>query len=251
MSIWGKIIGGAAGLALGGPLGALVGLAVGAAVDAGIDRTPATARSARHTREVTFTIGVIALAAKMAKADGMVTRAEVDAFKKVFKVPPAEMRNVGRVYDLARQHTAGFEAYARQIADLMQGNRPVLTDLLEALFFIAKADGEVHAAELAFIRSVADIFGFSPDEIETMIHRHLGPDPESPYTILGVTPMTDDATVKARYRQLVLETHPDRLMAEGVPADLIAVATRRAAEINAAYDEIMAARRKVRERGVV
>ena len=94
------------------------------------------------------------------------------------------------------------------------------------------ASGEVHAAELAFIRTVADIFGFSPDEIETMIHRHLGPDPESPYTILGVTPMTDDATVKARYRQLVLETHPDRLMAEGVPADLIAVATRRAAEIN-------------------
>lgn len=239
MSIWGKIIGGTAGLALGGPIGALIGLSVGAAVDAGIGST--TAENG-ETRQVTFTIGVIALSAKMAKADGQVTREEVDAFKQVFRVPPHEMANVGRVFDMARQHTAGFDAYARQIADLMRGNRTVLADVLEALFFIAKADGHVHPNELNYIRVVAKIFGYSPAEIEGLVNRHVGADPESPYTVLGVDPTIDTPALKKRYRELVRENHPDRLIAEGVPSDMIAVATRRAAEINSAYDAVMQSR---------
>ena len=239
MSIWGKIIGGTAGLALGGPIGALIGLSVGAAVDAGIG---SASGETDETRQVTFTIGVIALSAKMAKADGQVTREEVDAFKQVFRVPPHEMANVGKVFDMARQHTAGFDAYARQIADLMRGNRTVLADVLDALFFIAKADGHVHPNELNYIRVVAKIFGYSPAEIEGLVNRHVGTDPESPYTVLGVEPTIDTPSLKKRYRELVRENHPDRLIAEGVPSDMIAVATRRAAEINSAYDAIMQSR---------
>ncbi len=239
MSIWGKIIGGTAGLALGGPIGALIGLSVGAAVDVGIERTVSDSDATKH---ITFTIGTIALAAKMAKADGVVTREEVDAFKQVFRVPTSEMANVGRVFDMARQHTAGFEAYAKQLADLMQGNRTVLYDLLEALFFIAKSDGSVHPDELKFIRTVADIFGLTDAEIESLVIRHTGADPDSPYTILGVDPQVSDKALKAHYRQLVRDNHPDRMIAEGVPNDLIAVATRRAAEINAAFDKIMESR---------
>jgi len=236
MSIWGKIIGGTAGLALGGPIGAIIGVSVGAAVDAGLGAvTPET----DETRHVTFTIGLIALSAKMAKADGQVTREEVEAFKQVFRVPPEEMPNVGRVFDMARRHTAGFDAYAKQMADLMRGNRTVLADVLDALFFIAKADGVVHPNELNYIRVVAKIFGYSPDEIEGLVARHVGLDQESPYAILGVEPIIDDASLKKKYRALVRENHPDRLIAEGVPSDLIAVATRRAAEINAAYDKIV------------
>lgn len=236
MSIWGKIIGGTAGLALGGPLGAIIGLSVGAAVDAGIG---IAGQDTGDTRQVTFTIGLIALSAKMAKADGQVTREEVDAFKQVFRVPPHEMTNVGRVFDMARKHTAGFDAYAKQIASVMKGNRTVLADVLEALFFIAKADGHVHPNELDYIRVVAKIFGYRPEEIESLVARHVGADPESPYSILGVDPGIDTAALKKRYRDLVRENHPDRLIADGVPSDLIAVATRRAAEINAAYDTVM------------
>ena len=240
MSIWGKVIGGAAGLALGGPIGGLIGLAVGAAVDV-------TARSVaadpEATRRVTFTIGVIALAAKMAKADGRVTREEVEAFKQVFRVAPEEMSNVAKVFDLARQHTAGYEAYARQIAGLMAGQKAILADLLDALFFIANADGEIHPNERVYLETVAGIFGFSDQEWRQFEARHMGPNPEDPYTILGVSADATDAEIKAAYRALVRETHPDRLMAEGVPPDLIAVATRRAAEVNAAYDAIKAARK--------
>lgn len=241
MSIWGKIFGGVAGLALGGPIGALIGLTVGAAVDAGVQTATA---NPEETRRITFTIGVIALAAKMAKADGRVTREEVDAFKQVFHVPPTEMKNVGRVFDMARQHTAGFDAYARQIADLMKDNRGVLADLLEALFFIAKSDGHVHPNELSFIRAVAKIFGYTPQQMDELEYRHVGADPNCPYGVLGVDPSIADDELRKHYRKLVRENHPDRLIAEGVPSDLIAVATRRAAEINAAYDLIVAKRAK-------
>lgn len=240
MNIWGKIIGGAAGLAIGGPIGALLGLAAGAAVDAGVKTVSAHPDATKH---ITFTIGVIALAAKMAKADGQVTREEVDAFKQVFRVPPEEMGNVGRVFDMARRDTAGFDAYARQIALLMQDNRPVLADLLEALFFIAKADGVVHPNELNYIRAVAKIFGYRKAEVDELVHRHVGADPSCPYSILGVEPSISDADLKKHYRKLVRDNHPDRLIAAGVPNDFIAVATRRAAEINAAYDQIVADRK--------
>lgn len=224
---------------MGGPLGALIGVSMGAAVDAGIK---SVSGESEETRQVTFTIGLIALSAKMAKADGQVTREEVDAFKQVFRVPPHEMANVGRVFDMARKHTAGFDAYAKQIADVMRGNRTVLSDVLDALFFIAKSDGHVHPNELDYIRVVAKIFGYSPEEIEALVNRHVGADPESPYTVLGVEPTIETNALKKRYRELVRENHPDRLIAEGVPSDLIAVATRRAAEINAAFDQIMQSR---------
>lgn len=239
MSIWGKIIGGAAGLAVGGPVGGLVGLLLGAAVDEGVERA---GPSPAARRQVTFTIGVIALAAKMAKADGYVSRAEIRAFQQVFRVPPGEEKNVARIFNLAREHTAGYEAYARQLAGVMHDNRAVLADLLDALFFIAQADGEIHPNELAYIISVAQIFGFSAAEIEEITARYIGPDRESPYTILGVAPTVSDSELKQRYRALIRETHPDRMMAEGVPPELVAVATRRMAEINTAYDQIVAAR---------
>ncbi|MBL4839017.1 MAG: TerB family tellurite resistance protein [Kordiimonadaceae bacterium] len=239
MSIWGKIIGGTAGLALGGPIGALLGLTVGAAVDASVS---AATGGSENTKQITFTIGVIALSAKMAKADGQVTRQEVDAFKTVFRVPQSEMVNVGKVFDLARQHTAGFDAYARQLATLMKNHRHVLSDVLEALMFIAKSDGHVHPNELNFIRAVAKIFYYTPVEIDSFVHRHVGADPECPYTVLGVKPDIDDKTLKKKYRNLVRESHPDYLIAQGVPSDMIAVATRRAAEINTAYDEIVKSR---------
>ena len=108
MSIWGKIIGGAAGFALGGPLGAIVGAAAGHAVDKMRAGPPSEKR-----RQAAFSIAVIVLAAKMAKADGVVTRDEIDSFKRLFHVPAHEMRNVGRLFDQAKQDSAGYAPYAK------------------------------------------------------------------------------------------------------------------------------------------
>ncbi len=245
MSIWSTIIGGAAGFAIGGPLGALVGGVFGHAVgrlahEVGIARAePGTP----DTHRIAFTIGVIVLGAKMAKADGQVTRAEIDAFRQVFHVPDDELANVARVFDRAKQESEGFEPYARQIKAILGDNRALLEGLLDGLFHIAKADAKVHEAEILFLERVARIFGFSAAEFAALRASHLGPDRADPYTILGVDRGLDDKALKAAYRSLVREHHPDLLIAKGLPEEFIKVATERLARINEAWDKIAKERR--------
>lgn len=241
MSIWGKIIGGAAGFALGGPIGALLGVVGGHALDRyKTDDQPIDEEAA--TRKIAFTIGVIALGAKMAKADGVVTRDEIAAFRDVFRVPPQEVKNVGRVWDMARRTTDGFEAYAHQIAKLFNPGSPMLEQLIGSLFHIARADGVVHANEIAYLRRVAEIFGFDDLAFERMRATYTGDAGSDPYSVLGVDPKADDATVRTAYRQLIREHHPDKLIAQGLPDELVAAATERMAAVNAAWDRVKKAR---------
>ncbi len=247
MSIWGKIIGGTAGLIVGGPLGALIGVAAGHAVDTVRKRPREDGERAETvgqdaTRSIAFTIGVIVLGAKMAKADGTVTRDEVAAFKQVFKVPPEEMKTVARLFNAARKDATGFEPYARQLAGLFKDRRVVLEDLLSCLFHIARADGHVHEAELTFLAQCARIFGFTEAEFDRIKEAELGPDKGDSYHILGVERSDDEATVKAAYRTLIREHHPDRAVAAGLPAEMVAIATERMATVNTAYDKIRAER---------
>lgn len=247
MSIWGKIIGGAAGFfALGGPLGALLGALAGHAIDVQLadEETPATPDDRRATREIAFTIAVIALGAKMAKADGTVSRAEVAAFKQVFKIPPDEINNVARVFDLAKRDVAGFDAYARQLAHMFEERHPVLEELIDGLFHIARADGEVHEAEIAFIHDVAGIFGFSDADFVRLREVNIGPDLADPYTVLGVRREQSDDEIRTSWRRLMRENHPDKLMAQGLPAEFVALANEKVATLNAAYDRI------AKERGI-
>ena len=236
MAIWGKIIGGTAGFALGGPLGALVGALAGHAVDrigAGTSE-----ESQRATKETAFTIAVIALSAKMAKADGTVTRDEIDVFKQLFRVPPDEIKNVGRVFDLAKRDSRGFQPYAKQIGKMFADNPSVLEELLDSLFHIAKADKVVHPAELEFLKEVAQIFGFDDATFARIREAHMGRDAADPYTILGVRHDAADDEIREAYRRLIRENHPDRLIAQGMPEDFVQVATDKMATINAAYDRI-------------
>lgn len=263
MSIWGKILGGAAGFAIGGPIGALVGAVAGHAVDAFRDAQLAPAGGGAQdrfaeppedadrfadaderapTRQIAFTIAVIVLGAKMAKADGRVTREEIAAFKQVFQVPPEELGNVGRLFDQARRDSAGFETYARQIARMFSRKSKVLEELLDGLFHIAKADSTVSPEELRFLGEVAAIFGFSPADFERIRHAHLGPGEADPYTILGVARDATPAEIKATWRRRIRETHPDKLIAKGMPKEFVDLATEKMARINAAYDEIARAR---------
>lgn len=236
MSIWGKILGGAAGFALGGPLGALVGAVAGHAVDkmAGDDEPSRDGR-----KSVAFTIAVIALGAKMAKADGVVTSDEVVAFKKVFRVPGDEIKNVARVFDQAKRDSAGFEPYARQVAGMFRDNPAVLEELLGCLTFIARADGVMHESEVKYLRKVADIFGLDEAAFERITELSAGETGYAdPYKILGVRRDASDQEIKSAYRRLVREHHPDKLIAEGLPEEFIETANQRLAGINAAYERI-------------
>ena len=245
MSVWGKILGGAAGFALGGPLGALIGAVAGHAVDrmraaeAGPGAEPGAELGADDaTKKIAFTIAVIVLGAKMAKADGQVTRDEVSAFKEVFRVPPEEMKNVGRLFNRARSDAAGFEPYARQIGGMFKDNPAVLVELLDGLFHIARADGTVTEDELAYLEEVARIFGLDAAEWDRVRAANLGPDKSDPYTILGVTREASADEIKSAYRALVRENHPDRLVAQGMPQEFVDLANERLATINAAYERL-------------
>ncbi|MCU1386447.1 MAG: Molecular chaperone DjlA [Acidobacteria bacterium] len=227
MSVWGKVSGAAAGLMVGGPVGALVGAVAGHFI---LDR--------EGDPGVTFTIAVIALAGKMARADGVVTEEEFNVFRQVFVIPPEQEANVRRVYNMARQDIAGFEHYAGQIARLFVGNPAMLEDILDGLFEIAKADGVLHPGESAFLEKVAEIFGFAPNEFRRIRASHFAPDLSDPYVILGVSYVADENEIKQTYRRLVRENHPDSLMARGVPAEFIKLATDKLATINTAYERI-------------
>jgi len=247
MSVWGKVIGGVAGFALGGPLGAIMGAVAGHAVDRMRESNDASGPrpgTMDDTRQVAFTTAIVVLAAKMAKVDGHVTRDEVDAFKQIFDIPPHEIRNVGRLFDEAKQDATGFEPYAQQIATMFRGNPNVLEELLGALFHIAKADGGYHPSEKAFLERVARIFGFDETSFRRIEATFTGTEKSDPYQVLGVDRAISDADLKVRYRKLARENHPDMLTAQGLPKEFIELANEKLAAINAAYDTIR------KERGI-
>lgn len=195
------------------------------------------ALAAERQLPVAFTAAVVALAAKMAKADGVVAGVEVEAFQSAFRVEARDRERVARLFDLAKRDTAGFESYADQIARLVGEDHAVLRDLLASLFHIATADRVLHPAEDRFLATVAARFGLTQSEYRHE-RAHFISDPESPYDVLGLTPRATDDEIRRRHRKLVRENHPDLMTGRGVPAELIDVATRRLAAINDAYGVI-------------
>ena len=238
MSIWGKVIGGVAGFAIGGPFGALLGAYAGHTMDRARERAGGAGTPATADRQVAFTMAVIVLGAKMAKADGRVTRDEVAAFRRIFHIPPAEMKEVGKLFNAAAEDATGFEPYARQIAQMFAHEPAVLEELLGGLFHIAKADGNVHTGELEYLRQVGAIFGFEGHAFETIRAQHMGADAADPYEVLGLAGDATDAEVKTAYRKRSREYHPDTLIAQGLPQEFIDLATEKMAAINTAYERI-------------
>ncbi len=220
MSIWKRIRDAIGALAEGAPL---------SAVFARLTTPP--------ERTVAFTIAVIALGAKMAKADGRVTRDEIAAFRRVFHIPKEEEASAARVYNMARTEVAGFDSYAHQMARMFRDRPGVLADLLEGLVFIAAADGEYHPGEADFLGVVARIFGIGEAEFRAIRARHL-PGESDPWAVLGLAPGTGAEALRKRYREMVRELHPDRMIARGVPEEARRLAEQRLAAVTNAYGEI-------------
>ena len=273
MRIWGKILGGTAGFAIGGPIGAIIGTAAGHAYDfyrtgESVGRLTGPRPDSRaqdprsgepparvfsdpsETRRIAFATAVIVLGAKLAKIDGVVTRVEVEAFKRIFRIDDAEVGDVARIFNEAKTSAHGFEAYARQIAALFGRDPVLLGELLMGLFELARADGEITPAETDFLRRVAAIFGFDIRAFEQLRARfsataHVPSRAGDAYAVLGLPRSASDDEIRRTYRNLVREHHPDRLVAKGMPEEMVEQATKVLAAINAAYDRI-AKERKLR-----
>ena len=257
MGYWGKVIGGVAGFAMGGPFGAVVGAALGHAADTGATSglrlpfrgngmlNPARLAAMLGGREQLFSVVVVVLAAKLAKCDGPVKREEIDAFKRQFRIPPQAVRDIGRLFDQAREDTGGFEAYARQLGQAFADNRGMLEDVLTALFALARADGPVNRAEQTFLAGVHRAFGLEDAAWERAVGGvpRAASDMPDPYMVLGVPRSAGLEEIRAAWKRLMRENHPDSLASRGVPAEFIARATDKVAQINAAWDRVK------RERG--
>lgn len=276
MAIWGKVFGAVTGFAVGGPPGAVIGAALGHAADRGSlldppqgggwlgavggdararlapDPTSAAARVALRMAAVMgrkdqlFAIVAVVLSAKLAKVDAPVNRAEIDTFKRCFRIPPESTREIGRLFDQARSRTDDFEPFAAELAGAFADNKLVLEDVLVALFAIARADGPVNARELDFLKRVHAVLGLGRaawDRAESGAARPSSDEPDA-YAVLGLKPGATDDEIRQTWRQLMREHHPDLMTARGVPEAAIAKAGDRVARINAAWDRIK------RERGL-
>jgi DnaJ like chaperone protein len=259
MSYWGKLLGGMAGFAMGGPFGAVMGAAFGHAADSGaLPRVPFSfsgeglhpARIAAMfaTRDQVFAMGVVALSAKLAKCDGPVSRIEIDAFRTFFRIPPNNAREVGRLFDQARDSADDFEPYARQLGFSFADNIGQLEDVLAALFGIAKADFPVNAKELDFLARTAKGFGLDGAAFERARSGTTRAMPSStepdPYATLGVPRTASSDAIRAAWKRLMRENHPDSLASQGAAPSLIERASAKVATINAAWDRVK------RERGL-
>lgn len=265
MSYWGKLLGGVAGFAMGGPLGAIMGAALGHGADrgglAGLGVNtgpgsflgggfgPARLAASLGNRDQLFAVAVVVLSAKLAKADGPVNRAEIDAFKTHFRIPPDSVRDIGRLFDQARESAEGYEEYARELGRGFAESKGLLEDVLAALFAIARADKPLTVAEHDMLRAVHNAFGLDNLAWDTArgaaAHRAPATAPiGDAYTTLGTTSDATPEQLRAAWLRLMRENHPDSLAAKGVPAEFIARASDKVARINAAWDRIK------RERGL-
>lgn len=258
MSYWGKLLGGVAGFALGGPFGAIMGAAMGHAADGGAAKldlggllrnsplNPARLAASVGSRDQLFAIGVVVLSAKLAKCDGPVSRAEIDAFKRQFRIPAESVKDVGRLFDSARDSAEGFEPYAHELGRSFVDNRGLLEDVLTALFAIARADKPLTVAEHDMLRHIHQCFGLDNlawDQARGATARPA-PEAEDAYAVLGAPRDATDAGLREIWLRQVRENHPDSLAAKGVPPEFIARASDKIARINAAWDRIK------RERGL-
>jgi DnaJ like chaperone protein len=268
----GKIVGAVLGFAVGGWIGAVIGAVGGHVYDlhrgeqkrrrrqqAPMQRAAAPPPEAEPAfwpggaapiiddpavrRQVAFATAVIVLGAKLSKVDGVVTREEIRAFKEVFRIDDRMVGDVGRIYNRAKTSSRGFEPYARQIAGLFGNDAALLEELLIGLFEVARADGELTPAEVDFLRRVAATFGFDMQGFERIRARYSATarnlsGADDAYAVLGLSRSAGDDQIRQTYRKLVREHHPDRLVAKGLPQDMVEHANKTLASINAAYDRV-------------
>ena len=234
MNIWGKVIGGAAGFAIGGPIGALLGAVAGHAIDTKI--LPSNISNDEDYKSIVFTAGVIALSAKMAKADGKVTKEEILTFRKLVQIPKEDINQVSKLWELAKETTDGYELYAKQIYSLFRNQPEILERILDILFEIAKSDGNIDATELNYLKNVSNIFNFDEIIFEKLLALH-NPENNS-FEILGVQISDTFEDIQKKWKEMVKNNHPDKLVGQGMPIEFIESANQKLAIINSAYEEV-------------
>ncbi len=235
MSIWGSLIGGMIGFSLGGPFGMLLGSLLGGK----ISRARSTGNFGAFAQpQQIFALSLIVLSAKLSKADGKVSHEELVAVKDKLKIPENEIDQVGKIFNKAKEESTGYEPYAQQIAQIYRGSTNVLEEVINILFYIAEADGEVSSSELVMIENISKIFGLNKVQFNSIRESRKGSDKLNPYVVLESSPGDDLQSIRKKYLKLSKENHPDLLISKGVPQEVIDESKNKMRAINSAWDQI-------------
>jgi len=235
MAIWGSLIGGMIGLSLGGPFGMLLGSLIGGKISRAKSRTGFG--SFAQPQQI-FALSLIILSAKLSKADGQVSKEELIAVKDKLRIPENELDQVGKIFNKAKEESAGYEPYAQQIAQIYRGNINVLEEVINILFYIAEADGNVSESELKMIKHIAQIFGLTEIQFNSIKESRKSSDKLNPYIVLESNPDDTIEIIRKRYLKLSKEHHPDLLMSKGVPQEVIDESKAKMRAINSAWDQV-------------
>ena len=238
MSIWGKLIGGAAGFALGGPMGAIIGILVGGSFDRGNKNFLNKNNISQQQKKNIFAFSIIILSAKIAKADGQVTKEEILAFKDKFNIPNNEIKEVSKIFNEAKKSTIGFKQIADQVGELFNDNKILLEELLNNLFYIAESDGKISIDEIEILKSISKSFNLDEKDFQSIFHARLNDKESDPYKVLKVNRTDSNLLIRKKWIQFNKEHHPDNLIAKGMPQEFIDLATKELSLINIAYDKI-------------
>ena len=242
MSIWGKIIGGTAGFALGGPLGAILGVMAGNVFDKSKKNFKIDQISNQQKQNI-FALSVIILAAKIAKSDGVVTNDEIFAFKEKFNISSKEINQVQKIFNEAKKSSYGYENIAKQVGVLFADDKIILEELINNLFYIAEADGNISKNEISLLKSIAFYFNIDQITFDRIYQSRLDNKTSDPYKVLGVSRDANNEEIRKKWIILNKEHHPDNLIAKGMPAEFIEQSNNELSSINIAYDKI----KKLRE----
>ena len=235
MAIWGSLIGGMIGFSLGGPFGMLLGSILGGR----ISRARTTSRfSTAAQRQKIFALSLIVLSAKLSKADGQVSREELIAVKDKLKIPENELDQIGKIFNKAKEESIGYEPYAKQIASFYKGQINILEEVINILFYIAEADGNVSNEEFDMIKHISQIFGLNEIEFNGIVEGRKSSDKLNPYVVLESSPDDDIQTIRKKYLKLSKEHHPDLLISKGVPNEVLEESKKKIRAVNLAWDQI-------------
>tara|TARA_B100001540_G_scaffold253671_1_gene230385 strand:+ start:506 stop:1231 length:726 start_codon:yes stop_codon:yes gene_type:complete len=235
MAIWGSLIGGMIGLSLGGPFGMLLGSLIGGKI------SRSKSRSGFGTfaqPQQIFALSLIVLSAKLSKVDGQVSKEELVAVKDKLRIPDNEIDQVGKIFNKAKEESTGYEPYAQQIAQIYKRNTNVLEEVINILFYIAEADGNVSQSELQMIEQIAKIFGLTEIQFSSIKESRKTSDKLNPYIVLESKPHDTIEIIRKRYLKLSKEHHPDLLMSKGVPQEVINESKAKMRSINSAWDQV-------------
>ena len=235
MSIWGSLLGGVIGFSLGGPFGALLGSFLGGKIS---NISSSNTFANQQNSQQIFALSLIILSAKLSKADGRVSKEELIAVKDKLQIPESEIDQVAKIFNKAKDESTGYEPYAKQISEIFKGNQNVLEEVINILFYIAEADGNVSNEEESMIANIAFIFGLNQNQYESIKESRKSSDKLNPYIVLESQPTDDLKSIRKKYIKLSKEHHPDLLISKGVPSEVINESKNKMRAINAAWDQI-------------